>query len=278
MHYFLYLINVGCSAGQSALSKGYAANGGNSATFNVSKAFSGLVLFLLIGLVVGLKWHLPTVALGSLYGVFLSVSNYTGFKALAVGSMALSSVVASFSLIIPVIFGVAVWGETVSGCGILGSGFLCVAIVMINMRKESGINAKWAIYAFVTMLSNGFCSVIQKYHQICFPKAYRIEFTIVSLLCVLLTTIIPYARNIKTSHTYISLEGLAAGVMNGFSGYIVLSLAATENASILFPVVAVANIIAACLVGRFAFRERIRPLQIGGIMLGMLSILLLNIK
>ena len=42
----LYLLNVGCSAGQSALGKYYAKRGGGTLRFNLAKAAIGAILFL----------------------------------------------------------------------------------------------------------------------------------------------------------------------------------------------------------------------------------------
>ena len=75
-----------------------------------------------------------------------------------------------------------------------------------------------------------------------------------------------------------SLLGLVSGLLNGGTNYIVLYLAATEKASVLFPVVSVAKVIAVGIVGRIMYKERLKPLQITGIACGLTAIVLLNIK
>ena len=97
----LYLLNVACSAGQSLLSKQYAKNGGDSCVFNINKTVAGIVVFIIWGLIQGFSFHLPTVFFGIGYGISLCISMHMGFRALAAGPMALTSVVASFSLLIP---------------------------------------------------------------------------------------------------------------------------------------------------------------------------------
>lgn len=277
MHYFLYFINIGCSAGQSTLSKHYAVHGGKSEIFNINKALSGLLIFLVLGLIGGLHFHLPTVWFGLGYGLFLSMANHTGFQALSSGPMALTSSIASFSLLLPFLFGILILNESISVFGIVGIGLLCLSIVLLNLRKETGFSAKWAFYAFATLFCNGICSIIQKCHQIAYPQQYRMEFLIAAMLCVLGTTLLFAKRRLKETRLSVTKEGLLAGVMNGFSNYIILYLAATENASVLFPVVSVAQIMATCFIGRLVFKEKLRPLQIGGILLGIASILLLNL-
>lgn len=278
MHYSLYLLNVLCSSGQSALGKRYARNGGKSECFNINKAFSGLLVFLIIGIFKGLTIHIPTIIFGIACGLVLSAANHTGFKALSMGPIGLTSTIVSFSLIIPFIFGITVLQEKISVYGIIGICLLCISIVMLNLRKSTGFSSKYALYVFMTLILNGIFSVIQKYHQICFPNQYRIEFLIIALLCVLATTIIFNRKNTVSAHIHISRDAIIAGIMNGLSNYIVLYLSATENASVLFPVCSVAQIITTCFIGRLAFSEKLKRIQIGGIILGLASIILLNIK
>ena len=66
--------------------------------------------------------------------------------------------------------------------------------------------------------------------------------------------------------------------MNGGANYIVLCLAATEKATVLFPVLSVANIIAVWIIGRFAFSEKIKKIQLVGFFIGILSVVLLKIS
>lgn len=278
MHYFLYLINVLCASGQSAMGKNYAHKGGKSECFNINKAFSGLLVFLVIGLIKGLSLHMPTIIFGIACGLVLSAANHTGFKALSMGPIGLTSTIVSFSLVIPFIFGVTLLQEKISVYGIIGIGLLCISILMLNLRKGTGFSSKYALYVFATLVLNGIFSVIQKYHQICFPNQYRIEFLITALLCVLITTFVFNRKNSANVHICISLDAIIAGVMNGLSNYIVLYLSATENASVLFPVCSVAQIITTCLIGRIAFSEKLKCIQVGGIILGLTAIVLLNIK
>lgn len=273
----LYLLNVACSSGQSALGKHYAKSGGNSTVFNINKAIAGIAVFMIWGLIQGFSFHLPTVLFGIGYGVFLCISMHTGFKALAIGPMALTSIIASFSLLFPFFFGICFWNEPLTFYGICGIILLLFSILLINGKKFDGISFKWLIYAVATLMANGICSIIQKYHQIKFPSLYRTEFMIFALLCVLLmlTTIkSDYAKKQKFNFSWL---GLISGTLNGAANYIVLFLSATENASVLFPIVSVANITTVWAIGILFFKEKLTALQTIGLMLGILSIVLLKL-
>jgi drug/metabolite transporter (DMT)-like permease len=278
MHILLYFCNVLCSAGQSALGKQYARRGGESLPFNINKALIGTLLFLVLGLMSGFSWHLETMLFGLFYGISLCISMHTGFKALSIGPMALTSIIASFSLIIPFLFGIILWNESLTLLKFFGVILLLLSIFLINIKKENGFSAKWLFYSLVTLLSNGFGSVIQKMHQIKFPTLYRTEFMFWALLCVSIILTITYNTKRKGKVKFeFSLLGIASGIANCCANFIVLFLSATENASVLFPIIAVANIITVWVIGILFFKERLKVLQAIGLVMGIVSVVLLKI-
>jgi multidrug transporter EmrE-like cation transporter len=72
--------------------------------------------------------------------------------------------------------------------------------------------------------------------------------------------------------------GSLGGFLEGMATYIVLYLAASQNASVLFPVVSVAKIIAVWCIGRLAFKEQLKIWQTVGLVAGVAAIALLNLK
>lgn len=212
------------------------------------------------------------------YGASLCVSMHTGFKALKVGPMALTGIIASFSLLVPCIFGICFWNESPTGYGICGIILLSFAMLLINWQKSGGVSLRWLAYAVITLLTNGICSVIQKFHQIRFPSLYRTEFMIFALLSVLL--ILAAALRIKRPQKQkfaCTASGLISGVLNGAANYIVLLLSATENASVLFPIMSIGTISAVWLIGIVFFKEKLTLSQTIGLILGGISVILLKI-
>jgi drug/metabolite transporter (DMT)-like permease len=192
----LYLLNVLCSAGQSSLSKLYARRGGEALPFNLNKALIGTILFLVLGLMHGFSWNFHTALFGCVYGISLCISMHAGFNALSMGPMALTSVIASFSLIIPFISGVVFWNESLTLLKLIGIILLLISIFLINRKKEHSFSAKWLLYTLTTLLSNGICSVVQKMHQIQFPTLYRTEFMFWALLCVSIILSVTYKTKV----------------------------------------------------------------------------------
>ena len=80
----------------------------------------------------------------------------------------------------------------------------------------------------------------------------------------------------KITHNFALMLGLLSGVMNCLANFSILFLANGENASVLFPVLSALNAIGACLIGRFIFKEKLTPLQLVSICLGIASVVLLK--
>lgn len=277
MTFLLYLSNILFTSGQSAVGKQFAKQGGSSLSFNVNKSLIGVVMFLAFSWIAGFSFHGPTVLFGLCYGVSLCCAMHVGFKALAMGPMALTSIIGSFSLIIPFFFGIFFWNEAFTAFKAAGIVLLLASILLINGKKESGFSVRWLMYALLMLVANGICSVIQKMHQLRFPALYCTEFMFWALLCALIVwSAVAVKQRENNAPVKLSLLGLTAGFMNWSANYILLVLSATENASVLFPVVSIAGIIAVWLMGIVFFKERLKGAQALGLILGVVSVLLLK--
>lgn len=276
-----YAASVFCASAQFALTKLYGQKGESADRFNLNKAIAAVLTFLLIGLFAGLQFHFPTVLAGLAYGIFLLLSMYAGFAALVHGPMSLTSVISSFSLIVPVLFGITVFQEHLAPIGWVGLVLLCASIVLLNLKKDKQINGKWGFFALMLLLTNGFCSVVQTYHQTYFPGQYQTEFMLIAMAFVAVflsikmgVTARPHSDEKRTP--FFTGLGLASGVLNGLANFLTLYLAAAENASILFPIVSAATGLLSWLFGRVLFHEKLRVLQIIGLVLGIAAVVLLK--
>ena len=275
----IYILNIFCTSGQSVLTKQYSKRGG-ATEFNFNKATAGSILFLILALISGFSFHLPTLLFGAAYGVSLCISMHAGFRALAIGPMALSSIIASFSLVIPFLFGIIFWSEAVTVFKIVGIVLLLCSIALINGKKESGFSVKWLVYVLIVLFADGICSVIQKMHQMSYPGLYQTEFVFFANVLAVLVWFALTNINAKSPGIHapkITVLGLLGGVLNCLANYTVLYLAAGENASVLFPIVSIANIMVVWVVGIVFFKEKTKPLQTIGLIVGVISVVLLKI-
>ena len=272
----LFFLNALCYAGQSATGKLYAAKGGKAHSFNLSKSLSAVLLFLIWAVISRKAPHLSTIPFAFFYGLCLTVSMHTGFMALSYGPMALTSIMAAMSLIIPFGWGLVFWKERLTLLGGFGILLLLCAIFFIHYKKQGGISKKWLLYSLITMVANGFCSVIQKYHQIRFPGQHQVDFMLFSTAAVLLLMILKSVFQ-KQISPHFSPLGACSGILNGLANFFVLLLASKESAITVFPLISAGNVIAAWCAGILFFRERIQKLQLLGFLAGIIGIILLKL-
>ena len=284
MEIAVYFAIVMASVTQSASTKAFNKTGGPSALFNAIKTLSAFVLFLIISLP-AFTFHLPTLLYGAAHGVLLAIANQAGYKALHSGPMALTSMVANFSLIIPFAYGVVFLREKPTVFAYIGLALLLTALVFLNLRRRGGEDKrpslKWAIFTGITMLANGLCSVVTSAHQSVYPEQFEYGYTAwTTVMCLLIFSVLALAGG-KLKKQYRTARGdllaSGAGIVNTLSSFFTVLLAAACSASVLYPMLAATTMLAALIVGRFVFREKLTPFQLTGFALGVGSVVLFNI-
>lgn len=270
---------------QSAAAKLYAKENSavNTLSFNLVKAGAAFLLFGIIS-AYGFSWHTPTLIYAVLYGMGMLCSMICGYLALMKGPMALTSLIVSYSVVIPCLFGVFYRNEELSTIQIYGLVLLCISILLLRKKDASLVFKKnWFLCVAATFSVNGICSVIQKLHQTAYPGKYCNEFTVYALAAIfavlLAATVIEKIKNGKKTAApkeKIKFSALA-GVFMGLANYTTLVLSAQENATVLFPLITVCTMILNYATARILFREKLTLIQLGGIAVGITSVVLLKL-
>lgn len=246
------------------------------------KALTASILLILLN-IRNFSLHIPTVIYGVFYGVFLIVSMYFGYKSLEIGPMSLTSLIVSFSVIIPIVYGIGFCGESLNGFKITGLIFLVIAIISVNSKKITFEKNKenyrfWLICIAATFLSNGFCSVLQKMHQINYPGKYCSEFTLVAMIvCFVIFTAIYMSNENKkitcSGKKYAALSGIAvAGV-----SFLTMKLTGMENAAVIFPAISAGTICASLFCGVTIFKEKLKYNHIIAFLSGITAVIFLKL-
>lgn len=270
----IYFLIVLFTVSQSAATKLFTKKSNHSTIFNALKALASFMMFFGMACVKGFDLHVPTIAFGLIYGGCLCISMYSGYMALCLGKMALTSMLVSFSVIIPILFGITVSGENITILQCFAFLFLFSSIVLTNFdkiftkKKENEEKKKsrntyrlWILFVTLTFIANGACSVLQKEHQTLFPKSYSNEFMLFAmLLCSLVFSIVCISKTglKETFMTKGKWCGVLSGITNGLASFLTLTLAGYENASVLFPVISVGTLLGAILCGRLIFGEKLK--------------------
>lgn len=281
MSIFIYILTVCFTVIQSSSTKLYTGTGKNSSAFNLIKSATSFVMFLLIGLSGDIHFHIGTIICGMLYGGLLCVSTYCGYMALSLGAMSLTSMIVSFSVAVPVIFGITVLGESINRFKIAGLVCLAVSSILVNIKKKSmpvKDIKKWFLYILATFLCNGFNSVVQKLYQIKYNPGYNFEFMLyATLVCCVIFSVFGF-KGLKTKLTFKEKSyGLVAGFTNGSVGYLTLKLASFENASILFPAITAGTILCSLCCGKLIFKEKLKFNQSIAVFFGIAAVVFLKI-
>lgn len=266
---------------QNILKKEYNRKTTGGAYFFASAcAFSALLFFIATTEKASFEIGLLPYAIG--FGLSYLSAVVFGVLAISCGSLSLTALINSYSLIIPTLYGLIVIKEPISLFLIVGILLLVVSLFFINKKGEDKmINPKWGIYVFLSFAGNGVCSVFQRMQQIEFIGAYKGEFMIISLtLVVIITSILTLVKertNISVSLKKGGHLAFLCGIMNGAMNLCVMILSNKIPVSVMFPSMSAGGIIMTYIISRFFYKERLGKKQFIGFVTGILSVVFLSI-
>ncbi len=209
------------------------------------------------------------------------------------GPLSITTLITSYSLLIPTLFGLIAWNEPFFVLIVVGLVLLVISIFLIrfegvskkseNLQGElqKSLSGKWLLYVILAFIGSGGCSTVQKGQQIAFKGAYKNEFMILALaitffavlICALISERRDLLQNIKHGLVMASIGGIANGAVNFF----VLILSLRMAASVMFPIISAGGILCSTAISIGIYKERISLPQKIGVALGILAIVVLNI-
>ncbi len=268
---------------QNAFKKSY----GNRCKHGVY-AFSALVtltaaaFFAVCSLVGGYSYDLGVLPYSAAFGVGYAVSTITGVMALATGSVAITSLILSYSLLLPTLYGIVFLGEPLGTLKIVGLLLLVLSLYLANAPQKGaakGVSLRWAILVAISSVGNGVISIVQKQQLEAFSGSYKNEFMAVALLIgllCLLPLVLLDRRHFKESMREGALLGVASGVSNGVSNLLIMLATALMPASVFYPVMAGGRTIFTYFLSITFYKERLTALQTAGVAAGVGGLVLLN--
>lgn len=201
--------------------------------------------------------------------------------AINTGSLSLTSLAISYSLLIPTVFGLIFWGDEATPFFFIGLVLLVVSLLLINSKDgEVKITPKWAILVLIAFVGNGLCSTIQNgYAKI--HSTGNSEFMIIALATVFVTMLVLslfkeraiIKPTVKSGWYFMAICGIANGAVNLF----VIMLSPLMNASLMFPLISAGGIVLTSLVSILLYKERLTLQQYIGMILGIGAIVFLNL-
>ncbi len=224
------------------------------------------------------SWFLGTVALGML---FILVFNLMAATAQKVG-VSVASVATKMSLVIPVLFGVAIYKEELGPLKVLGIVLALAAVYFVSAKDKSiRIRKASLLLPLSVFLGSGIIDTSIKYIQefhvkaVDYPIFSATVFAAAALTGILFILIKSIKKPIKINFRNI-LGGIALGVPNYFSIYFLLKALQHDslNSASVFTINNVAIVMFSTLLGIVLFKEHISIKNWSGIGLAVVSILL----
>lgn len=268
---------------QNMLKKTYADTSHAKATFMFSAFVCvGASIFFTLTNITNLNFTSRLIP----YCIFFAVGYgaITVFSVLALkhGSLSITSLIISYSLILPTLFGIFYYKESVDILFYIGMILLLLSLALINRDSQKiKVSFKWIIYALLAFFGNGLCGVVMQVQSKDFKGEYGNEFMIISLCIVAITLIIVSLFTEREDIRYLFKNKIhmpfICGVLNGIQNLFTLMLLSIMYASFVNPMIAGGGIIATCIVSVFFYKEKLSVYQLIGVTLGTLSVVFLSI-
>lgn len=197
------------------------------------------------------------------------------------GLMAISSLIISCSLIFPTVYGV-INGEQLTAKIVIGVALLMAALVLVNLRFErrDKFSMKWLMWVLIALVGNGICSIMQNMQKRNLGDSYAHEFMIIALAAasIMLLALSGIFRPGFIASAKICVPYSAAnGVANALVNLMQITLIGNIPNTILYPTNAALGMVFTFLLAFLRYKERFSRAQYLGYILGMASIILLNI-
>ena len=279
---FLCCAVLGISA-QNIIKKFYNGRANNRGVliFGAVSVLSACLFFVASsGFKLDFKAEIIPYAMG--FALSYGTAIVTSFLAIKWGALSLSSLITSYSLIIPTFYGLLFLDESTEVTFWIGLALLCVSLFMINSKKaEVKISLRWIIAVALAFFGNGVCSAVQNAHQRKFLGEYKSEFMIMALLTVAVILFVAAFFAERSDISYTLRRGgylmVLCGIANGAVNLFVMLLATRMKASIMYPVISAGGIILTWGVSRFMYKEKLTLGQNLALVFGISAVVLMNL-
>lgn len=244
----------------------------------------------------------PVVTLGCLVcgiacGIMYAISKTVILKGYEITSVAFMTLCHSSGMILPCIIGHFFWHEKLTVFSSIGILLAITSIVLLKSVKstEQKFDTKGAIYGAIIFLSSAGVMITQKlmgvyfvtenvgaYNFYSFFVAFLLVFCIMKRkevistksnkkVCDSITHSIPKDKRLIIVCAFLSAVSLS------IISFVMTSLSGVVPSVILFPLFNGLGIILVCIGSVFSFKEKLTPMKIVGLMLGIFGLYLINI-
>lgn len=204
------------------------------------------------------------------------------YKALSCGSFAISMLIISYSIVLPIIYGIVFLNEPVNMTTYLAFAVVAVSLYLSRgdtSGEQKGISAKWLFYIGVSTIGNGLFAVVKKIQQLHFNNSCNNEFMIFTLgITAVFLLIFGVCRK---EGRYISVRMMAcavgSGIFNGITNMLTLIINTMVALSVSSPINTGLKIVLSFVISGVLLKEKFLKRQIAGVGLGAIALILLSV-
>jgi len=231
--------------------------------------------------IIDTKWFIGALALGFL---FITVFNLMALTAQRNG-LSVASVAGKMSVIIPVIFGVYAYNESMGFQKVIGVILALIAVYLTAVKSKSSFNMRQGLMLpFLLFLGSGIIDTAIKYLETTYVAPNGIPIFSATIFCcaAIIGVLILCLKSVKGTFKFDKksiLGGIILGIINYYSIYFLLKALQFEGleSSNIFTVNNVAIVMASTLFGLVLFKEHISRKNWLGITLAIISIFLVTL-
>ena len=291
MHYALLLLVALLLTIQKVTQKRFNTTCGSGALL-----FSGMISLCAMGCfavvaTVNRAWSWDASLILPALGFGLSYAAATVFVVLAIrnGSLAKTTLVTSYSLLVPALAGLVFLREPLKPTLAAGMIALVLSLWLTNHRRSEPnrigqpVTLKWVVCVALGFAGNGLCSTVQKLAPH-YTKGGELNQTMYMIAALGLSSVVLITASLLTGETQPRTTlrhgaplALVCGLCNAGVNLLVLYLNARIPASVMFPAISAGQIILVCAYALLLCRERFTKKQWTGFAVGVLAVVLLNI-
>ena len=234
-----------------------------------------------VNTIISSKWIYGAIGLGFL---FIAIFNVMALTAQRKG-LSVASVASKMSVIIPIIFGIYVYNESVGAQKIIGIVLALISVYLSSVKSKSISNPTKGLWLPILLFfGSGVIDTSIKYIETTYLPDNSIPIfsaTIFAFAFVIGSSILIF-RAIKKPFTFplkTIIGGAFLGITNYYSMYYLLKALNHESleSSTLFTVNNVAIVMTTTLLGLMFFKENISKINWVGIILAILSIVIVTL-
>ena len=271
-------------------------------TYTFVTAVCAFLLFGIISLLSHSQFNAQSLPYSLFFAACYAGSTITFVLAVGCGSLALTTTIHSFALIIPTVLGFLAWDEPINVFKSVGIVLFAFALLLMGEKAEKGekiLSTKWIILMIISFFCEGLAPVAIKMHSMALGEetatacndvfmvmAYAMAVVGIFVAAVLKEgrVSIPDGEGKKPKNFMIDSLKIAlpiaslGGICNGLYNFMNTVVANNNlNVSVFYPVISAGQLILTCVVAVAFFKEKLTVKQLCAIFCGIVAIVLLNL-